>query len=65
MDNNKKYFVETRADGLPWTRQGCNPFWHGVYFPWESIERAQVHINELKQQDDPMWSRAEYRIVES
>lgn len=73
-----RYFVETRCDGLPWTREGCNAWeppkrlgwaeWtSGRHLPYASEADARAAIERMKTDratyDDPTWARAEYRIV--
>jgi hypothetical protein len=56
-------FIETRLGGLPWTREGCNTRGRYKWYPYASEAIAQNKIAELKNQDDPAWDIAEYRIV--
>lgn len=58
-----RWYIETRVEGFPWTRQGCNPWFAGKYYPYEGRALADENIRRLKNQDDPMWTAAEYRLV--
>jgi len=61
------FWVETRADGLPWTKEGCNDWRNGKFVPYPTEPAAQAAIDTRKTDrtkfDDPMWARAEYRVV--
>ena len=69
------YFVETRCDGFPWTRQGCNAWksvgqgaeQRGGFVPYATKAEALAEIermrNDRTKYDDPMWARSEYRVV--
>ena len=65
------FYVETRTDGLPWTRKGCNSYGSTAggwgFIPWPGRAEAQAAVDARKgdgpEFDDPMWQKAEYRIV--
>lgn len=61
------HFLETRADGLPWTKEGCNERRGGKFVPWDSRCLAQAELDRRREGrdefDDPMWKTAEYRLV--
>lgn len=59
----KRYFVETRAEGLPWTREGCNRRAKGEFVRHDDEEAAKLQIGYLRLQDDPLWRSASYRLV--
>ncbi len=56
------YFIETRIDGLPWTKEGCNVHRDGHFVPYGTRDEAEAALKRLKAQDDPMWAAAEYRF---
>jgi len=58
-----KCFIATTCDGFPWTLEGCNARHDGKWVPYESESDALAQIEVLKGQDDPMWARAQYKLV--
>lgn len=62
-----RFFVETRSDGLPWTKEGCNRRNSTSFIPWGSKEEAREEMETRKSgkdpYQDPMWADAEYRLV--
>lgn len=62
-----EHFVETRANGLPWTREGCNRREDGRFVPWPDKAAAEAEIGrrrtDREEFDDPTWATAEYRAV--
>ncbi len=58
-----RYFIETRADGFPWTKEGCNERKNGKWVPHQGGPAALVYVRRLKNHDDPLWARAEYRVI--
>lgn len=65
---NRPCFVETRAGGLPWTREGgVNRRLGRRFLPWPSEGRARQEIGDARNgrgpYDDPVWRGAEYRVV--
>jgi hypothetical protein len=67
MSKRDGFFVETRADGFPWTKEGCNERRAGTWAPYATFALAQAAITERRTDrtkwDDPTWARAEYRIM--
>jgi hypothetical protein len=62
------FFVETRADGFPWTKEGCNDREAGEWVPYATFELAQAAITARRtgaggRWDDPTWARADYRVI--
>ncbi len=61
------HWLETRADGLPWTREGCNGRSGGHFVPWPSRTVAQEELDRRRKGhagfDDPSWKSAEYRLI--
>jgi hypothetical protein len=67
MSKTTPHLIETRADGLPWTREGCNEWRAGAFVPYASKAAALAVVEQMKTDrtvyDDPFWARAEYRVV--
>ena len=61
------YFIETRCDGLPWTKEGCNARAAGTLVPYATKADALAEVERMRSDrtkyDDPRWARAEYRVV--
>lgn len=65
------FYVETRADGFPWTKEGCNEYgkrggrWGFIPYPSEAEAQAAIDARKSDRTkfDDPMWGTAEYRII--
>lgn len=61
------FYLETRANGLSWTREGCNRTRSGSLSPWETRAIAEKEMMRRKEGkegfDDPTWVKAEYRLV--
>ena len=62
-----KFYVETRSDGLPWTREKCNARADGDWVPWPDRPAAEAAVRARREDrtefDDPAWATADYRIV--
>jgi len=62
-----RFYVETRSDGLPWTREKCNRREDGRFVPWPDKAAAEEAVRQRREDevefDDPMWRTAEYRTV--
>lgn len=63
----KGFYVETRANDIPWTKEGCNNRENGKFVKWPSKTAAEEAIHERQTNevefDDPMWRYAEYRMI--
>ena len=43
-----KFYVETRSDGIPWTREKCNARADGDWMPWPDRPAAEAAVRELR-----------------
>ena len=67
MAKIRQFYVETRTNGLPWTKEGCNLRKDGAWVPYPDMEKAIKAIRDRQTLtsvfDDPMWAEAEYRTM--